>query len=84
MMAAMAAQTTRVRVAILVTGVTYRHPAVAANIAATIDHISGGRAEFGVGAAWLEDEHRQYAPYDWQSLELVMREVAPALRSEHD
>jgi F420-dependent oxidoreductase-like protein len=60
MMAAMAAQTTRVRVAILVTGVTYRHPAVAANIAATIDHISGGRAEYGVGAAWFEQEHRQY------------------------
>jgi alkanesulfonate monooxygenase SsuD/methylene tetrahydromethanopterin reductase-like flavin-dependent oxidoreductase (luciferase family) len=59
MMAAMAAQTTRVRVAILVTGVTYRHPAVAAKIAATIDHISGGRAEYGVGAAWFE-EHRQY------------------------
>jgi F420-dependent oxidoreductase-like protein len=60
MMAAMAAHTTRVRVAILVTGVTYRHPAVAANIAATIDHISGGRAEFGVGAAWFEKEHAQY------------------------
>ena len=60
MMAAMAAQTTRVRVGILVTGVTYRHPAVAANIAATIDHISGGRAEYGVGAAWFEQEHRQY------------------------
>jgi F420-dependent oxidoreductase-like protein len=60
MMAAMAAHTTRVRVAILVTGVTYRHPAVAANIAATIDHISGGRAEYGVGAAWFEKEHRQY------------------------
>jgi F420-dependent oxidoreductase-like protein len=60
MMTAMAARTTRVRVAILVTGVTYRHPAVAANIAATIDHISGGRVEYGVGAAWFESEHRQY------------------------
>jgi len=60
MMAAMAAHTSRMRVAILVTGVTYRHPAVAANIAATIDHISGGRAEYGIGAAWMEDEHRQY------------------------
>ena len=60
MMAAMAAHTTRVRVAILVTGVTYRHPAVGANIAATIDHISGGRAEYGIGAGWFEQEHRQY------------------------
>ena len=60
MMTAMAAHTSRVRVAILVTGVTYRHPAVAANIAATIDHVSGGRAEFGIGAAWFEKEHVQY------------------------
>jgi F420-dependent oxidoreductase-like protein len=60
MLAALAAHTTRVRVAILVTGVTYRHPAVAANIAATLDHISGGRAEYGVGAAWFEREHQQY------------------------
>jgi F420-dependent oxidoreductase-like protein len=60
MLAAMAAHTSKVRVAILVTGVTYRHPAVAANIAATIDHISGGRAEYGIGAAWMEKEHNQY------------------------
>jgi F420-dependent oxidoreductase-like protein len=56
-MAAMAAVTERVRCGILVTGVTYRHPAVAANIAATIDHISGGRVEWGVGAAWAANEH---------------------------
>jgi F420-dependent oxidoreductase-like protein len=60
LMAAMAAHTSRVRVGMLVTGVTYRHPAVAANMAATIDHISGGRAEYGVGAAWFEKEHNQY------------------------
>jgi F420-dependent oxidoreductase-like protein len=60
MLAAMAAHTARVRIAILVTAVTYRHPAVAANIAATIDHISGGRVEYGVGAGWFESEHRQY------------------------
>ena len=41
-------------------GVTYRHPAVVAKMAATIDHISGGRMEFGVGAAWNEDEHGEY------------------------
>ena len=60
MLAAMAAHTSRVRCGMLVLGVTYRHPAVVANIAATIDHISGGRAEFGIGAAWFEKEHRQY------------------------
>jgi alkanesulfonate monooxygenase SsuD/methylene tetrahydromethanopterin reductase-like flavin-dependent oxidoreductase (luciferase family) len=43
-----------------VLGVTYRHPAVVANIAATIDHVSGGRLELGMGAAWYELEHDQY------------------------
>ena len=60
LLAALAARTTRVRCGILVTGVTHRHPAVAANIAATIDNISGGRVEWGVGAAWAEFEHLQY------------------------
>jgi alkanesulfonate monooxygenase SsuD/methylene tetrahydromethanopterin reductase-like flavin-dependent oxidoreductase (luciferase family) len=44
----------------MVTGVTYRHPAVLANMAITIDHISGGRLEFGIGAAWHEGEHAGY------------------------
>jgi F420-dependent oxidoreductase-like protein len=60
LMAALAAHTSKIRVAMLVTGVTYRHPAVAANMAATIDHISAGRCEYGVGAAWFEKEHDQY------------------------
>jgi F420-dependent oxidoreductase-like protein len=60
MLAAMAAHTSSVRCGMLVLGVTYRHPAVVANIAATIDHISGGRLELGMGAAWYELEHQQY------------------------
>jgi F420-dependent oxidoreductase-like protein len=60
MLAAMAAHTSRVRCGMLVLGVTYRHPAVVANIAATIDHVSGGRLEMGMGAAWYELEHDQY------------------------
>jgi F420-dependent oxidoreductase-like protein len=60
LLAAMAAHTERVRCGMLVLGVTYRHPAVVANIAATIDHISGGRLELGMGAAWFELEHQQY------------------------
>jgi F420-dependent oxidoreductase-like protein len=60
LLAAMAAQTSRVRCGMLVLGVTYRHPAVVANIAATIDHVSGGRLELGIGAAWFELEHDQY------------------------
>src|SRR5687768_17681263 len=56
----MAAHTSRVRCGMLVLGVTYRHPAVVANMAATIDHVSGGRLELGMGAAWFELEHDQY------------------------
>jgi F420-dependent oxidoreductase-like protein len=60
LLSAMAAQTSRLRCAVLVLGVTYRHPAVVAKMAATIDHVSGGRLELGMGAAWFELEHEQY------------------------
>jgi F420-dependent oxidoreductase-like protein len=60
LLAAMAAHTTRLRCGIIVTGVTYRHPAVLASMAPTIDHVSGGRLDLGIGAAWYEDEHNQY------------------------
>jgi F420-dependent oxidoreductase-like protein len=59
-LAALAAVTERIRVGCLVTGVTYREPAVLAKMAATIDHLSYGRLEFGIGAAWHEGEHRMY------------------------
>ena len=57
MLGAMAAATTRVRVGCMVTGNTYRHPGVLAKMAVTVDHLSGGRLEFGIGAAWAEAEH---------------------------
>ena len=60
LLAAMAAHTQRLRIGIIVTGITYRHPALLANMAATIDHISGGRLELGIGGAWYELEHNQY------------------------
>jgi F420-dependent oxidoreductase-like protein len=60
LLAAMAAHTERLRCGVIVTGVTYRNPAILANIAATIDHVSAGRMELGLGAAWYEDEHAQY------------------------
>ncbi len=44
----------------LVSGVTYRHPAVLANMAATLDHVSNGRAILGIGAAWNQTEHKAY------------------------
>jgi len=58
--AALAAVTERVRLATLVFGITYRHPAVLAKWAATTDHISGGRLLLGLGAGWQENEHEQY------------------------
>jgi F420-dependent oxidoreductase-like protein len=59
-LAALAASTTRVRLATLVTGVTYRNPALLAKMVTTLDVISGGRAVLGIGAAWNESEHRGY------------------------
>jgi alkanesulfonate monooxygenase SsuD/methylene tetrahydromethanopterin reductase-like flavin-dependent oxidoreductase (luciferase family) len=58
--AALAAATERVRVGSLVLGNTYRHPAVVANWAATVDRLSGGRLVLGVGAGWQRNEHEQY------------------------
>jgi F420-dependent oxidoreductase-like protein len=58
--AALAASTSNVRLGTLVLGMTYRHPAVVANWAATVDHISDGRLLLGVGAGWQENEHQQY------------------------
>jgi F420-dependent oxidoreductase-like protein len=58
--AAMAEATKRVRIGCLVTGNTYRHPVVLAKLAVTVDHLSGGRLEFGIGAAWAEVEHEMY------------------------
>jgi F420-dependent oxidoreductase-like protein len=56
-LAALATQTTRLRLGVLVTGNTYRHPAVLAKTATTVDVISNGRLDFGIGAGWFEREH---------------------------
>jgi alkanesulfonate monooxygenase SsuD/methylene tetrahydromethanopterin reductase-like flavin-dependent oxidoreductase (luciferase family) len=59
-LAGLAARTTRLRLGTLVSPVTFRHPAVLAKSAVTVDHISGGRVEVGMGAGWMEPEHRAY------------------------
>ena len=61
LLAAMAVATQRVRIGLLVTGITYRNPALLAKIATTVDHLSDGRLEFGIGAAWATNEHEMYA-----------------------
>jgi F420-dependent oxidoreductase-like protein len=58
-LAALATATERIRLGLLVTGVTYRHPSILAAQAVTIDHASGGRLELALGAAWYDDEHRR-------------------------
>ncbi|MDQ3227319.1 MAG: TIGR03560 family F420-dependent LLM class oxidoreductase [Chloroflexota bacterium] len=60
MLAALAPFTQRVRLGILVCGNTYRNPAFLLKQAVTVDHVSGGRVDFGVGAGWVEREHEAY------------------------
>ncbi len=60
MIAAIAAVTERLRIGSLVSPTTFRHPAVLANTAASIDQISAGRLILGIGAGWQENEHRAY------------------------
>ncbi len=60
LLGAMATATSHVRIGLLVTGITYRNPALLAKIATTVDHLSGGRLEFGIGAAWATNEHEMY------------------------
>ncbi len=59
-LAGLAARTERLRLGTLVSPVTFRHPAVLAKVATTVDHISGGRVEIGMGAGWWEEEHRTH------------------------
>jgi len=59
-LAALAMATSRIRIGLMVTGNTYRHPSVLAKQAVTVDHISGGRLGLGLGAGWWEREHEAY------------------------
>jgi alkanesulfonate monooxygenase SsuD/methylene tetrahydromethanopterin reductase-like flavin-dependent oxidoreductase (luciferase family) len=60
LLGALAGRTSKLRLGTLVSPVTFRHPAVLAKAAATVDHISGGRIEVGMGAGWMELEHETF------------------------
>lgn len=70
---ALAVATSRVRLATLVLSMTYRHPAVVANWAATVDHVSNGRLTLGLGAGWQVNEHQHYGLQLGTPRELVDR-----------
>lgn len=77
-LAALAARTERIRLGVLVSPVTFRHPAVVAKMAATVDHVSGGRLEVGMGAGWHEAEHRAYGfpfPQAWERYALLEEQL---------
>lgn len=73
LLAALAAQTSRIRIGTLVTSNSFRHPALVAKMAMTVDHISGGRLELGFGTGWYEGEHRRYGLHFPEPRERVAR-----------
>jgi F420-dependent oxidoreductase-like protein len=95
-LAGLAAATSRIRLGTLVSPATFRHPSVLAKAVVTVDHISGGRIELGLGAGWMEREHRAYG-FDFppaservarfaEQLEIVHRvwtEDAPSFRGRY-
>ena len=60
LLSALAAETEKIRIGVLVTGNTYRNPALLAKMATTVDVISKGRLYLGIGAAWFDFEHEAY------------------------
>src|SRR5262245_56506689 len=77
-LAALAARTARIRLGALVSPVTFRHPAVLAKNAVTVDHVSGGRVEVGLGAGWNEEEHRAFG-FEFPDLATRMAMLAEQL-----
>lgn len=83
LMGAMAADTSHVRIGVMVTGNTYRHPGVLAKMATTVDHLSNGRLELGLGAGWNEREHAMFGiPLGTPGVQVDrMREAILVIRS---
>lgn len=87
-LAALAQHTESVRLSALVTGNTYRNPAVLAKMITTLDHVSGGRATLGIGSGWFELEHDAFGiPFNnfterFEKLEEALNIILPMLRDE--
>ncbi len=88
MLSALAQHTERVRLSALVTGNTYRNPALLAKAVTTLDHVSGGRATLGIGAGWFEKEHVdlgfEFGTWTdrFEKLEEALQIIIPMLRGE--
>jgi F420-dependent oxidoreductase-like protein len=78
-LSALAMATTRARIGCLVNGNTYRNPCLTAKMAATLDHISGGRLNLGIGAGWFEPEHRAYG-FDFKTVRGRLEALDESLR----
>ncbi len=88
MLSALAQHTEAVRLSALVTGNTYRNPALLAKTITTLDHVSHGRASLGIGAGWFEKEHLdlgfEYGTFGdrFEKLEEALQIIVPMLRGE--
>lgn len=83
-LSALAVVTSRLRLGTLVSPVTFRHPSELAKVAATVDHVSGGRVELGMGAGWNEREHAAYGfpfPPLGERFDVLEEQVEIVLRS---
>lgn len=89
MLAAIAQHTSNVRLSALVTGNTYRNPALLAKAVTTLDHVSGGRANLGIGAGWFQLEHDslgfEFGTFTdrFEKLEEALQIALPMLRNEN-
>lgn len=88
LLGAIAAQTSQVRLGALVTGNTYRNPAILAKCVTTLDIVSGGRAQLGIGSGWFELEHDAFGiefgtfTERFEKLEEALQVILPMLRDE--